>query len=319
VKTYDLYFRNQNQKICLLIDNNFSGHKISYQPTNILIEFFAPNLTPFVQPLDAGIICCFKAHYWKAFCLCAVELDDVGEADIYKVNLLEVLTMVKAAWDSVTADTIAACWRHATVERYVLECVIHAICTYHAKSVHGFACGHYSLPETETYLKAHLKERYRFEDWKAATDAALAADGDDDKASAAVQALVDTVIQSCDAAVAPVLTHTQVTSDQLSNLEVDLMESVAHLKWRNCIHGPAPTLEDLLNPVEELEVGKLQYGYPGGDDEIIEEVMAGTNKTVESVEIDEQDQEEEEEEEEEEKFTMQEAMQLCEQDPCILL
>ena len=129
MKTYDLYFRNRNRKICLLV-NNFSGHKISYQPTNIVIEFFTPNLTSFIQPLDAGIIRCFKAHYRKAFCLRAVELDDAGEADIYKVNLLEVLTMAKTAWDAVTADTIAACWRHAAVERYVLECVIYAICTY---------------------------------------------------------------------------------------------------------------------------------------------------------------------------------------------
>jgi len=44
--------------------------------------------------------------------------------------------------------------------------------------------------------------------------------------------------------------------------------------------------------------GKLQYKYPGGDGGIVEEVMAGTDETVENV--DEQDQEEEE------------AMLLCE-------
>ena len=43
-------------------------------------------------------------------------------------------------------------------------------------------------------MKTHLKEHYQFEDWKVAIDAALAADGDDDEASTAVQALVDTVI-----------------------------------------------------------------------------------------------------------------------------
>src|SRR5882762_3789149 len=98
-----------------LVTKSHTGQQLS------LLNFFAPNITSFVQPLDAGIIHCFKAHYWKSFCLCAIELDDAGEADIYKVNLLEVLMMVKAVWDAVTADTIAACWRHATVEMYVLE------------------------------------------------------------------------------------------------------------------------------------------------------------------------------------------------------
>lgn len=36
-------------------------------PTKIPLEFFAPNMAPFVQPLDAGIICCFKAHYWVLY------------------------------------------------------------------------------------------------------------------------------------------------------------------------------------------------------------------------------------------------------------
>src|SRR5882762_3764443 len=83
------------------------------------------------------------------------------------------------------------------------------------------------------------------------------------------------------------------------------------LKHHNHIHGTVPTLEDLLNPVEEQEVAKHQYRYPGGNDEIVKEVMEGRDGMVESVEVEEQDQEEEEDEEAEEKFTVQEAMQLC--------
>ena len=57
----------QNRKIILLLDN-FSGHNIDYSPTNIRLVFFAPNMTAFIQPLDAGIIRCFKAHYRALFC-----------------------------------------------------------------------------------------------------------------------------------------------------------------------------------------------------------------------------------------------------------
>jgi len=106
----------QDRKICLLIDN-FSGHSISYKPTNIHIVFFEPNMTLFVQPLDAGIIRCFKAHYHQQMCLCAIELDNAGEDDIYKVNLHEVMLMANAAWDSISTKSIAACWDHTAINR----------------------------------------------------------------------------------------------------------------------------------------------------------------------------------------------------------
>lgn len=97
VKAFDLKMHKEKRHICLVIDN-FSGHYISFVPRNIQIEFFGPNLTSFVQPLDAGIIQCFKAHYWHAFSMHAVGLEEAGETDIYKVNLLEAMTMAKDAW-----------------------------------------------------------------------------------------------------------------------------------------------------------------------------------------------------------------------------
>lgn len=91
-----------------------------YKPTNIQLKMFKPNMTSFIQPLDAGVICCFKAHYQRAFCLRAIELDKVGEDDIYKINLLEVMLMAKEAWASVSADTIRNCWNHAFASPYVI-------------------------------------------------------------------------------------------------------------------------------------------------------------------------------------------------------
>ena len=88
---------------------------IAYQPTNIELIYFEPNLTPYVQPLDAGIIRCFKAHYRKAFCARAIDMDDAGEEDIYKINLLEVMLMARQAWDAVSPETIANCWRHTGI------------------------------------------------------------------------------------------------------------------------------------------------------------------------------------------------------------
>jgi hypothetical protein len=106
--------RRQKRHIILTIDN-FSGHSIAYKPTNIEIEFFEPNLTSFVQPCDAGIIRCFKAHYRRAFCKGAFDLDASGEREIYKIDLLEAMLMVNEAWDAVSADTIEHCWNHTGI------------------------------------------------------------------------------------------------------------------------------------------------------------------------------------------------------------
>ena len=95
--------------------DNFSGHIIDYVPTHIKLIYFEPNLTPYVQPLDAGIIRCVKAHYRKSFCIRAVDMDEAGEHDIYKINLLEIMLMVRQAWDAVTPETIANCWRHTGI------------------------------------------------------------------------------------------------------------------------------------------------------------------------------------------------------------
>jgi hypothetical protein len=61
IKLLDKQMRRENRFIVLTADN-FSGHAITYNPTNIQLEFFEPNLTSYVQPCDAGIIRCFKAH-----------------------------------------------------------------------------------------------------------------------------------------------------------------------------------------------------------------------------------------------------------------
>ena len=61
----DARMKRMNWKILLLLDN-FSGHKWHKENiTNIKILFFSPNLTPFIQPADTGIICCLKVIFCK--------------------------------------------------------------------------------------------------------------------------------------------------------------------------------------------------------------------------------------------------------------
>ncbi|KIK78577.1 hypothetical protein PAXRUDRAFT_163634, partial [Paxillus rubicundulus Ve08.2h10] len=108
LKRFDLYMKQQKWYICLQV-NNFSGHTVSYQPTNLHLKFFKPNMTSLVQPCNVGIIRCFKALWCHSFCARAHDLDEACEQEIYKINLLEGMTMAKKAWDQVTPEMIQHC------------------------------------------------------------------------------------------------------------------------------------------------------------------------------------------------------------------
>ncbi|KIK12615.1 hypothetical protein PISMIDRAFT_120562, partial [Pisolithus microcarpus 441] len=85
-------------------------------PRNVKLEYFEPKLTSHIQPDDTGIIQTLKALYQKAFCLRAIDLDEVGEAEIYKINLLEAMMMVTEARNNVQSTTIANCWNHTKIQ-----------------------------------------------------------------------------------------------------------------------------------------------------------------------------------------------------------
>ena len=53
------------------------------------MEYFASNMTPFIQLCDVEIICCFKAHYHHHFNQHAINCDKVGEQETYKIDLLD--------------------------------------------------------------------------------------------------------------------------------------------------------------------------------------------------------------------------------------
>jgi hypothetical protein len=59
IQQWDSELQVKKQKI-LLFQDNFSGHIVPPNLQNIRVENFEPNLTAHIQPLDQGIIRCFK-------------------------------------------------------------------------------------------------------------------------------------------------------------------------------------------------------------------------------------------------------------------
>ena len=75
------------------------------------VHFLPPNTTAVLQPMDQGVIHCFKMWYKKLLLGKMVEAIDSGSD--YKVDVLVAMKITAKAWDNVSGDCIANCFRHA--------------------------------------------------------------------------------------------------------------------------------------------------------------------------------------------------------------
>ncbi|CAF2050242.1 unnamed protein product [Rotaria magnacalcarata] len=103
-------------KVLLVIDNATS-HPDSLKLANkhVEIAFLPPNTTSILQPLDQGVIRCFKAIYTRqSFNRIRnfLEMDPNGSViQCYKsFTILDCIAAVKEATDSIQPKSIIACW-----------------------------------------------------------------------------------------------------------------------------------------------------------------------------------------------------------------
>ena len=116
LRQWDRELGARKRKIILLQDN-FSGHIIPDGLQNICVVNFEPNLTAHVQPMDQGIIRCFKAHYRAKYIQQAIDRYDTGvtPSEIYDINQLQVMQLADLAWREVDTTTIRHCWHKAGI------------------------------------------------------------------------------------------------------------------------------------------------------------------------------------------------------------
>ena len=101
----------------LLLQDNFSGHIIPEGLKNIRVENFRPNLTAHIQPLDQGIIRCFKAHYRAKYIERAIARydEDITPSEIYDIDQLRAMRLANAAWQEVDTTTVRNCWHKSGI------------------------------------------------------------------------------------------------------------------------------------------------------------------------------------------------------------
>ena len=116
ISDWDRKLRAKGRHI-LLLQDNFSGHKPPDGLMNIRVENFEPNLTAHIQPMEQGIIQCFKAHYRIAFIQHSVDKYDsrTTPSEVYNIDQLEAMHLAQHAWREVDTSTIRHCWQKAGI------------------------------------------------------------------------------------------------------------------------------------------------------------------------------------------------------------
>lgn len=110
----DKTFTAQGRKVLLFIDN-CAAHPpdLKSKLKSIELQYFPPNMTSKLQPLDQGVIANLKCNYRRR--ILRKTLDTFGETgEIPKLNLLDCIKEVEKAWNiDVTMQTIQNCFQKA--------------------------------------------------------------------------------------------------------------------------------------------------------------------------------------------------------------
>ena len=183
-----------------------------------------------------------------------------------------------------------------------------------------------SMPQAENKLQSHLGIHYKYDDWRAAYSAVLNAEGDVSEAIRSLDKLTmqlfgcpifDLRADTPSPAVAPTITtvpavRTAATIPpqpaQLEHIEKELMDCVDTLAKQRITRGKPLTLEEMLNPEQEREIGESSYKFEG-DDEIVAHVK--NEIAIEKGEI-EVDSDGSDEEGEQNGLTAAETVRMCE-------
>jgi hypothetical protein len=95
------------------VDNCAAHPKDTLFVRNVKVIWYPANCTSVFQPLDLGVIKCYKQLYRKRLMQTAVCLMDAGKNTKKKINKLKALHYTVAALQEVTQQTIKNCFRKA--------------------------------------------------------------------------------------------------------------------------------------------------------------------------------------------------------------
>lgn len=110
LREWNEQLRRMKRKILLLVDN-CPAHPDVKDMDCIKLVFMPPNTSSKLQPMDQGVIHSLKSNYRRLLLSKMVNSIDNGN-EKFNVNLLDAVNFIHAAWQNVSTQTIANCFRH---------------------------------------------------------------------------------------------------------------------------------------------------------------------------------------------------------------
>ena len=110
LRDWDAELRSINRRILLIVDNVSTHKNLGISLTNIELAYFPPNTTSMLQPLDAGVIRSFKAHYLHQLSFMQRQMLNNGLP--FLPNMHHALTFTVSSWAEVSQSCITNCFRH---------------------------------------------------------------------------------------------------------------------------------------------------------------------------------------------------------------
>lgn len=110
----DKRFTQEKRKVLLFVDNcSAHGKSVKEKLISIRLEFFPPNVTSILQPMDMGIIRTIKVYYRHAIVRNLLNLMDQNKPN-EQINLLDAINIVSNVWDTkINSTIIKNCFRKA--------------------------------------------------------------------------------------------------------------------------------------------------------------------------------------------------------------
>ena len=110
LRSFDKKMARQKRRVLLFADN-CPAHPVVPGLKAVTVHFLLPNTTAVLQPMDQGVIQCFKSCYKKL--LFGKIVNELDSSTAFKVNVLQAMHFAATAWDHVSGSCVANCFRHA--------------------------------------------------------------------------------------------------------------------------------------------------------------------------------------------------------------